>query len=79
MSHQERPRPRIDGPILEGETILSDDYPVYWNYLYVVDGRVRRSDIQGTVADLRRDLTKLDGKPAVEIRRCDLVARGFCG
>jgi hypothetical protein len=51
------------------EPILEDAYPVYWDYLYVADGEVVRSDIQGTVADLKRDLK------AKEIRRCDMYAR----
>ena len=35
---------------------LPDNYPVYWDYLYVCDGKVICSDIQGTIADLKRDL-----------------------
>lgn len=44
---------------------LSDDYPVFWDYLYVCDGQLIRSDIKGTVADLKRDLRnhfKLEAK-----------------
>lgn len=51
------------------EPLLPDDYPVYGDYLYVADGRVVRSDVFGTVRDLKRD-TK-----AMEIRRCDIVGR----
>lgn len=40
------------------EDILDDDFKVHWDYLYVADGKVIRSDIRGTVADLRRDLEK---------------------
>lgn len=51
------------------EPILDDDYPVYWDYLYVADGKVVRSDIQGTVRGLKADLN------AKEIRRCDISGR----
>lgn len=47
------------------EPVLPDDYPVYGDYLYVADGRVIRSDVFGTVRDLKRDVQ------AKEIRRCD--------
>jgi hypothetical protein len=53
------------------EQILPDDYPVNWDYIYVVDGTPRRSDIRGTVADLKRDLH------AQEIKNCDLFNRGL--
>lgn len=55
--------------ILEKETVLDDDHPVFWDYLYVADGEVVRSDIKGTVADLKRDIG------ATEVRRCDIAAR----
>lgn len=57
------------------EKMLADDYPVYWDYLYVADGKVVRSDIKGTVADLRRDLEGR-GITAKEITSCDIVTRG---
>ena len=54
---------RIKTPILfgvqENENILADDYPVYGDYLYVVDGQVIRSDVFGTVRTCSR------------VRRCD--------
>lgn len=51
------------------EPILSDDYPVYPDYWYVVDGKPRRSPIGGDVRGLKIALD------ANEIRRCDMVAR----
>lgn len=51
------------------EPILADNYPVYWNYAYVADGKVIISDIQGTVKDLKREYK------AQEIRRCDIIGR----
>lgn len=51
------------------EPILSDDYPVFPTYCYVADGRVIRSMIEGTVRELKVDIS------AKEIRRCDLGAR----
>lgn len=52
------------------EPILPDDYPVYGDYIYVVDGRPVRSDVFGTVRDLKRDTG------GQEVRRCDLAGRG---
>lgn len=37
-------------------TPLPDDYPVYWDYMYMADDTPVRSDMQGTVLDLKRDL-----------------------
>jgi hypothetical protein len=51
------------------EPVLADDYKVYGDYLYVADGKVIRSDIFGTVRDLKRDIG------AKEIRRCDMAGR----
>lgn len=53
------------------EPILEDDYPVYWNYIYVADGVPIMSDIQGTVRELKHDLN------ATEIRRCDMAGRNM--
>ena len=38
------------------EKVLPDDYPVNWDYLYVADGVVIRSDIHGTVKELKHNL-----------------------
>lgn len=57
------------------EPILDDDYPVYGNYLYVCDGKVIRSDVFGTVADLKRDLRSYYKLEANEIRKCDISGR----
>jgi hypothetical protein len=53
------------------EPILEDDYKVYGDYFYVADGKVIRSDVFGTVRDLKRNTG------ANEIRRCDMVRRGL--
>jgi len=53
------------------ERVLDNDYPVYWDYIYVADGKVVRSDIQGTVSDLKRDLK------AEVITTCDYFGRGL--
>lgn len=60
--------------VYEDETVLNDNFPVYGDYLYVVDGRVECSDVFGTVKDLRRDLI-LQGRTANEVRRCNVAAR----
>lgn len=51
------------------ERVLEDSYPVNWDYYYVVDGKVIRSDIRGTVFDLK---VYLDAK---EVRSCDIFGR----
>jgi hypothetical protein len=51
------------------EPILDDDYPVYFGYLYVLDGVPIQSDIEGTVAQLKRYYT------VEEVRRCDIAGR----
>jgi len=51
------------------EPTLPDTYPVFPTYWYVVDGNPIRSEIEGTVGDLRR---RVDGN---EIRRCDAIGR----
>ncbi len=53
------------------EHILPDDWRVFMDYCYVADGKVVRSPIEGTAAALKAELK------ATEIRRCDLVGRGF--
>ena len=40
--------------------VLDDDYPVFGDYLYFADDRLIRSDIFGTVRDLKRDLRSQD-------------------
>lgn len=38
---------------------LPDDYPIYADYLYIIDNNeVIKSDIYGTVLDLKRDLMR---------------------
>jgi len=54
---------------------LPDSYIVYPDYVYVCDGKVVRSDIQGTVADLKRDLREHFKLEAKEICSCDLNGR----
>lgn len=52
------------------EDILPDDYPIYGDYIYIVDGEPYRSDWHGiTVRQLKRH------RQATEIRRCNIVAR----
>lgn len=53
------------------ELVLPDDYPVYVDYFYVVDGVVKRSPLQGTVRDLKREYN------ATEVKCCNAVERGL--
>ena len=56
--------------VLDGETILPDDYPVYGDYFYVADGKLYRSDWHGITV---QQLKAREGFR--EVRRCNLVAR----
>ena len=52
------------------EPVLPDDYPVYGDYWYVVDGKPIRSNWHGvTVGRLKYHMK------AQEVRRCDIVGR----
>lgn len=51
------------------ERVLPDDYPVYAGYLYVADGNVIESDIEGTVKRLKACLS------AAVITNCDIYGR----
>ena len=57
------------------EQELPNDYPVYWDYLYVCDGKVIKSDIQGNVAELKRDLRHNFKLEAKIITTCDIEGR----
>jgi hypothetical protein len=72
-----------EGPLRPGETLLADNHPVHYDYFYVAEYegiigkntfRAVRSDIQGTVWDLKNDLAKLWKRP-IGIYRCNLEAR----
>lgn len=55
------------------ERVLPDDYPVHYDYFYVADDKVIRSDLGGgaTIANLKRLLG------AKEIKSCDAAGRGL--
>ena len=55
--------------LLPEEVVLDDEYPVYFEYVYIVDNVFRRSPIEGNVGDLKKEFN------AKEIRRCELFAR----
>jgi hypothetical protein len=55
--------------IFEGETVMGDDEAVYWGAVYLFDGDPGSSDLDGTVADLKR------ASRAREIRRCEVAKR----
>ena len=57
------------------EKELPNDYPVYWDYLYVVDGKVIKPDVQGTVLDLKRDLKQYRGMKCETVTTCDIDGR----
>lgn len=57
------------------EKELADDYPVYYDYCYVLNGNtVVRSDVQGTVLNLKRDLES-QGIKVLSISSCDIAGR----
>lgn len=59
------------------EPVLADDYPVYFGYIYVMNGNPRicplygTGECQSTISDLKR-AWRTD-----EIRRCDMTGRGM--
>lgn len=58
------------------EEVLTDDYLVHGDYLYVCDGKVIRCDLmEGTVADLKRDLRNHYKLEAKQITTCDIAGR----
>jgi hypothetical protein len=57
------------------ERVLEEDYPVYVGYLYVCDGEVISSDVEGTIKDLRRDLRDYYKMEANVITSCDIFGR----
>jgi hypothetical protein len=61
--------------VVLNETELDNDYLVYWDYLYVCDGKVVKSDVQGNVADLKRDLRSHYKLEAKVITTCDIEGR----
>ena len=54
--------------LLSSETILPNDYPIYWGYVYIADMRffVNKVLVKGTVADLKKECI------FEEIRKCDI-------
>lgn len=63
--------------LLDSERILEDNYPVYWDYLYVIDddgGYVIQSEVQGNILQLKRNLRSL-GFKALNIHSCNIKGR----
>jgi len=58
--------------LLSCETVIPDDYPVYYDYVYIGDMKFIRNDVlmRGTVRDLKRELN------LKEIRKCDMFGHG---
>ena len=52
--------------LTKAETVLSDDYPIYAGFVYIVDKRFTRCPVMGTVGSWKQYAG------AKEIRRCDL-------
>ncbi len=53
------------------EPVLPNNYPVFGDFWYVVDGEPKRSPVFGVVANLKAEWD------TTEIRRCDAVGRGL--
>lgn len=56
--------------------LLPDDYPIHWDYMYVVrrEGydELLKSHIKGTVKDLKKDLERM-GVPAININQYKFI------
>lgn len=82
---RQKERRELNPPILTGllekEHPLADDFPVYWNYRYVVAKNgvfnVVISDIKGNIRQLRKDLEQKYNTKIGEIFSCDLVRRNL--
>ncbi len=57
--------------LLESEYMLEDDFPVVKNRLYIIDGKIQKSDMNGDVSGLKARLN------ATEIASCDAHARSL--
>lgn len=59
---------------MDTEEVIDNDFPVNYNYLYIIDSKVFRSDVQGTILTLKRDLykRKLIESLDVEARRFEM-------
>lgn len=56
------------------ERELSDDYPIYGDYLYVADGKVIRSDWHDITAK------QFKAREGIKIlTNCDMAGRGYFG
>ncbi len=56
-------------PFLNNEEVLPEDHFVGLDYVYIADGKIVKSTIEGTVRDLKRVLK------AREIRNCSICDR----
>ena len=56
---------------LSKERELSDDYPLYPGYLYVIDGKVQRCVLHVTVGELKRRAQ------IKSVKNCDIGARNL--
>jgi hypothetical protein len=57
------------------EEVLPDNCPVYVDFLYVCDGKVIKSEVTGTVSDLKRDLREIFNLKAKKITNYDFSGR----
>ena len=57
------------------EPVLGDDYPVNWDYFYLINGKIFRSDVKGTVSNLRRNYFDVMKVKAEEVKRYDIGGR----
>lgn len=81
LDQRPKPMPILTG-LMEGENVLPDDYIVNWDYLYVAeqkDGshKVIRSDIKGTIEDLKVDIRRRTGFWPPSIYNCKQIARNI--
>ena len=58
--------------IYPSEDILPDDYPIYGDYWYLIDGQPKRSDFHNVTVGYYKARTG-----AQEIRRCATIERNL--
>lgn len=77
-----KPKPKILIGEVDGESILSDDYPVHMDYFYVVvfhdnTHKVIMSDITADVTKLKNYIAKLMEAEITGVKNCNLAKRNL--
>jgi hypothetical protein len=67
ISEKEKREPKCH-KLLPTETILPDDYPIHWDYVYIIDNKFKRSEHETNVENYKRITS------SKEIRRAEIFS-----